>query len=42
MHSTLHDYTVYVKTAGYLMAAILLIGIIPFWMYMTGGDKKKK
>ena len=42
MHHTLQDYTFYIKTAGYLMAAILLLGIVPFWLYLTGGEKKRK
>ena len=42
MHNTLHDFTLHVKTSGYLVAAILLILIVPFWLYLTGGEKKRK
>jgi len=42
MYHTLHDFTIHVKTAGYIMAAILLLGIVPFWLYLLGGERKKK
>ena len=42
MYNTLHDFTLHVKTVGYIMAAILLLGIVPFWPYLTGGERKKK
>jgi hypothetical protein len=42
MYNVLHDFTIHVKTAGYLTAAVLLILIVPFWLYLTGGEKKKK
>jgi hypothetical protein len=42
MYNTLHDFTLHVKTSGYLTAAILLILIVLFWLYLTGGDKKRK
>ena len=38
----LQDYMSFIKGSGYIVAAILLIGIIPFWMYLTGGEKKRK
>ena len=42
MYNTLHDFTIHVKTLGYLTAAVLLILLVPFWLYLTGGEKKKK
>jgi len=40
MYNTLGDFTIHVKTAGYLTAAVFLILIVPFWLYLTGGEKK--
>lgn len=42
MYDTLGDFTIHVKTLGYLTAAVLLILIVPFWLYLTGGEKKRK
>lgn len=42
MYHTLHDFTIHLKTSGYLTAAVLLILIVPFWLYLTGGENKRK
>ena len=38
----LQDFTAWVKGSGYLVAGFLLLAIIPFWRFLTGGDRKQK
>jgi hypothetical protein len=41
-YHVLQDFTALVKGMGYLFAAVLLIGLVPFWLYLTGGEDKTK
>lgn len=38
----LQDFTAWVKGSGYLTALFLLLAIVPFWLFLTGGDRKQK
>jgi hypothetical protein len=42
MYHVLHDFTFFVKTCGYLTALFVLCMIVPFWVYLIGGEKKRK
>jgi hypothetical protein len=42
MFQTLHDYTFFVKSSGYLTAAVVLVLVMTFWLYLTGAEKKRK
>lgn len=42
MFQTLHDFTFFVKTSGYLTAAVVLVLVTSFWLYLTGGEKRRK
>ena len=42
MYYVLHDFTFFIKSSGYLAALAILLLIIPFWVYLMGGDKKRK
>ena len=42
MFHTLQDFTAHAKGMGYLMAGVLLLLLIPFWLYLTSGEKKHK
>ena len=38
----LQDFTAWIKGSGYLTALFLFLAMIPFWRYLTGGDRKPK
>ncbi|MBI5528542.1 MAG: hmc operon protein 4 [Deltaproteobacteria bacterium] len=38
----LQDFSAFVKGLGYVFAAVFLIGLVPFWLYLTGGEDKTK
>jgi hypothetical protein len=42
MFHVLHDYTFFVKTSGYLTAAVVLFAVVAFWIYLTGNENKRK
>lgn len=42
MYHVLHDFTFLVKSSGYLAALAVLVLIVPFWVYLTGAEKKRK
>lgn len=42
MEGVAQDFTAWIKGAGYLVAAISMLGFIPFWFYLTGREKKRK
>ena len=42
MFHTLHDYTFFIKSSGYLTAAVVLFLLTTFWLYLTGTEKKRK
>jgi hypothetical protein len=37
---TMQEYLTLTKGACYLIAAVVLIGFIPFWMFLTEREKK--
>ena len=41
-YHVLQDFTAHVKGMGYLFAAVFMLGLIPFWLYLTGGEDKNK
>ena len=42
MFHTLHEFTFFVKSSGYLTAAVVLVLVVTFWTYLTGSEKKRK
>jgi hypothetical protein len=38
---TLHDFFVYTKGAAYLLMGAMLLGLLGFWLYLTGRDEEK-
>jgi hypothetical protein len=38
----LQDFTALAKAMGYVFAGVCLLGLIPFWLYLTGGEDKGK
>jgi hypothetical protein len=38
----LQDFTAWIKASGYLVALFLLLAIVPFWVYLTGGERKHR
>ncbi len=38
---TLHDFLVYTKGAAYILMGVTLLGILGFWLYITGRDEEK-
>ncbi len=38
---TYHDFTVYTKGAAYLLMGATLLGILGFWLFITGRDEDK-
>lgn len=41
MHNTLHEFTFDVKTIGYIVAAVVLVLFIPFYLFLTDREKKE-
>ena len=37
----LHDFMVYTKGAVYYLMGLMLLGILGFWLYITGRDEDK-
>jgi hypothetical protein len=37
----LHDFMVYTKGAAYYLMGLMLLGILGFWLYITGRDEDK-
>ncbi len=35
----LHDFLVYTKGAAYILMGVMLLGILGFWLYITGRDE---
>jgi len=42
MEHLLHDFTFFAKSSGYLAALVVLLAIVPFWIYLIGGENKRK
>jgi hypothetical protein len=38
---TLHDFLVYTKSAAYILMGVSVLGILGFWLYITGRDEDK-
>ena len=38
---TLHDFLVYTKGAAYILMGVTVLGILGFWLYITGRDEEK-
>ncbi len=36
---TLHDFLVYTKGAAYILMGVILLGILGFWLFITGRDE---
>ncbi len=39
---TLHDFLVYTKGAAYILMGVTLLGLLGFWLYLTGRDEDKE
>jgi hypothetical protein len=37
----LHDFMVYTKGAAYYLMGLMILGILGFWLYITGRDEDK-
>ena len=37
----LHDFMVYTKGMAYYLMGLMLLGILGFWLYITGRDEDK-
>ncbi len=37
---TLHDFLLHTKSAAYILMGITLLGILGFWLYLTGRDEE--
>jgi hypothetical protein len=37
---TLHDFFVYTKGAAYLLMGAILLGLLGFWLFITGRDEE--
>ncbi len=37
---TLHDFLVYTKGAAYYLMGAILLGLLGFWLYITGRDEE--
>jgi hypothetical protein len=38
---TLYDFLVYTKGAAYILMGVSVLGILGFWLYITGRDEDK-
>lgn len=38
---TLHDFLVYTKGASYYLMGVIVLGILGFWLYLTGRDEEQ-
>jgi hypothetical protein len=38
---TLHDFMVYTKGAAYYLMGLMVLGVLGFWLYLTGRDEEK-
>ena len=38
---TLQDFMVYTKGAAYYLMGLMVLGILGFWLYITGRDEDK-
>ena len=38
---TLQDFMVYTKGAAYYLMGLMILGILGFWLYITGRDEEK-
>ena len=38
---TLHDFMVYTKGAAYYLMGLIVLGVLGFWLYLTGRDEEK-
>ncbi|MGD0827245.1 MAG: sulfate respiration complex protein HmcD [Desulfobaccales bacterium] len=39
---TLFDFLVYTKGAVYILMGVMLLGILGFWLFLTGRDEEKE
>ena len=38
---TLHDFMFYTKGAAYYLMGLMVLGVLGFWLYLTGRDEEK-
>ncbi len=38
---TLHDFLIYTKGAAYILMGVSVLGILGFWLFITGRDEEK-
>jgi hypothetical protein len=38
---TLHNFMVYTKGAVYYLMGLMVLGVLGFWLYLTGRDEEK-
>jgi hypothetical protein len=36
---TLHEFLVFTKGAAYYLMGLMLLGVLGFWLYLTGRDE---
>ncbi len=37
---TLHDFLVFTKGAAYYLMGLIVLGVLGFWLYLTGRDEE--
>jgi len=37
---TLHGFLVHVKGAAYILMGVMVLGLLGFWLYITGRDEE--
>jgi hypothetical protein len=41
MYHVLHDFMLFVKGSGYVIAGIGLLSFVAFWFYLQGGEGRR-
>ncbi len=39
---TLHDFMLHTKSMAYLLVGAMIVGMLGFWLYLTGRDEDKE
>ena len=39
---TLHDFLLHSKSVTYLLLGAILVGLLLFWLFLSGRDEKKR
>lgn len=39
---TLQDFMLFTKGAAYVLMGVMLLGVLGFWLYITGRDEEKE